>query len=238
MARLPRISIPAYPHHIIQRGNNRQAIFFSDDDYRYYMECMRQAKIKHRCRLYAYVLMTNHVHLLVEPSQSMDLGGFMQSIGRRYVRYINQTYKRTGTLWEGRFKSALVSRDEYLMMCSRYIEMNPVRAGMVKNPGNYRWSSYRSRALGMPNVGLLDEDPWYTGLGTTAQEKQKAYQKWVESSTSDGEWDQIRIATQQGRVIGRQRFQKEIEEMLGRRIIGEMRGRPRKEQLAIQENVL
>jgi putative transposase len=167
MARLPRITVPAYPHHIIQRGNNRVATFFAVDDYHFYLECLGQAKIKCQCRIYAYVLMTNHVHLLVEPAEDGDLGRFMQSVGRRYVRYVNETYGCTGTLWEGRFKSAAVSRDEYLIACSRYIEFNPVRAGIVAHPKDYRWSSYHRRVLGSTDR-LLDEDPWYKGLRTSA----------------------------------------------------------------------
>lgn len=237
MPRPPRITIPTYPHHIIQRGNNRQAIFFVEDDYRFFLECLRQAKLKRTCRIYAYVLMTNHFHLLVEPSHDGDLGRLMQSVGRRYVRYINETYQRSGTLWEGRFKSAAVSRDEYLMVCSRYIELNPVRAGLVKHPREYQWCSYQYRALGVSDQ-LLDEDPWYTGLGGNAAARQKAYRDWVESRIKEGEWEQIRQATQRGRLIGRETFQKEIETMVGRRLIGESRGRPRKVKSAANEKVL
>jgi putative transposase len=237
MARRPRMAVPAYPHHLIQRGNNRQAIFFTEDDYRSYVAALQQAKGTCQCRLYAYVLMTNHVHLLVEPTQAGDLGRFMQSVGRRYVRYINDTYQRSGTLWEGRYKSAVISRDAYLMMCSRYIELNPVRSGMVQHPGEYRWSSYRGRAFGIPDA-LLDEDPWYTGLGTHAQARQQAYQAWVDSPMQSDEWEHIRQATQQGRVIGTEKFQREIEGMLGRRLVGELRGRPRKDHLAHQTKIL
>lgn len=237
MPRSPRITIPSYPHHIIQRGNNRQAIFFAEDDYRFFLECLRQAKLKCSCRIYAYVLMTNHFHLLVEPPEVGDLGRFMQSVGRRYVRYINGTYQRSGTLWEGRFKSAAVSRDEYLMVCSRYIELNPVRAGLVNHPREYRWSSYWYRALGIPDC-LLDEDPWYKGLGMNAEGRQKAYRDWVESRIKEGEWEQIRQATQRGRLIGRETFQKEIEAMVGRRLIGESRGRPKKADSVPNEKVL
>jgi putative transposase len=237
VARSPRITIPAYPHHIIQRGNNRQAIFFTDDDYRFFLECLRQAKLQCFCRIYAYVLMTNHVHLLVEPSQAGDLGRLMQSVGRRYVRYINETYQRTGTLWEGRYKSAVVSRDEYLIMCSRYIELNSVRAGLVRHPREYRWSSYGHRALGRTDE-LLDEDPWYAGLGRSAEERQRAYRKWMEASINEGEWEQIRRATQRGRVVGKEGFQEEIGGRIGRRVVGETRGRPRKGRLDIHENVL
>ena len=154
MPRARRITIPALPHHIIQRGNNRQAIFFDDEDYRFYLQCLRQAKAKCACRIYAYVLMTNHVHLLVEPTRERDLGRFMQSVGRRYVRYINQRYGRSGTLWEGRFKSAVVSRDEYLIVCSRYIEWNPVRAGLVTHPRDYPWRKKNRKKIGSENYFL------------------------------------------------------------------------------------
>jgi putative transposase len=236
MPRKPRFVIAAYPHHIIQRGNNRQAIFFAEDDYRYYLESLRQAKNKCQCRIYAYVLMTNHVHLLVEPAGVSGLGEFMQSVGRRYVRYVNETYQRSGTLWEGRYKSAIVDRDEYLIMCGRYIELNPVRAGIVQDTGEYRWSSYRFRALGEPDR-LLDEDPWYRGLGSDLSERQRAYKEWMNQSIPEGEWEQIREATQKGRVIGQERFQREIEAMLGQRVVGR-RGRPRRERLPLVENVL
>ena len=237
MARLPRITIPAFPHHIILRGNNRQVIFFNEDDYKYFLECISRAKAKYPCQIFAYVLMTNHVHLLVEPLKAIDLGRLIQSVGRRYVRYINQTYSRTGTLWEGRFKSAVVGRDEYLIACSRYIEMNPIRAGMVRDPGEDRWSSYLFRALGTPDR-LLDEDPWYMSLGANVRERQRVYREWFCATINEGEWDQIRKATQQGRVIGKADFQKQIEAMLGRRVVSEVRGRPRKVQPSTQENVL
>ena len=237
MARPPRITLPAYPHHIIQRGNNRAVTFFADDDYRYFLECLRQAKVKCRCRIFAYVLMTNHFHLLVEPAEAGDLGRFMQSVGRRYVRYVNETYRRTGTLWEGRFKSAAVSRDDYLIACSRYIELNPVRAGMVTHPKDYRWSSYQRRALGMSDR-LLDEDPWYSGLGTTERDKQERYRQWIDAQISEREWDEIRQATQRGRLIGRETFQKQVEAMTGRHLVGEARGRPKKVDRTSSEKVL
>lgn len=237
MARQPRITIPTFPHHIIQRGNNRQAIFFAEEDYRFFLDCLRQAKLKCACRIYSYVLMTNHFHLLVEPAEIGDLGRFMQSVGRRYVRYINQTYRRSGTLWEGRFKSAAVSCDDYLMICSRYIELNPVRAGLVNYPSEYVWSSYQYRALGKFDR-LLDEDPWYVGLGMNAEERRSLYREWVASSTQKGEWEEIRRATQRGRLIGRDAFKKQIEATVGRRLTGESRGRPRKAVSNINEKVL
>ena len=237
MARLPRITIPSFPHHLIQRGNNRQAIFFYDEDRRFYLRCLLQAKINCQCRIYSYVLMTNHVHLLVEPCGEGHLGRLMQSVGRRYVRYVNQTYGRSGTLWEGRFKSAVVSRDEYLAVCSRYIELNPVRAGMVKLPGDYPWSSYGFRALGRRDP-LLDEDPWYLGVGDNPEDRRRIYQGWIASGIQERELDEIRDATQRGHIIGREKFQREIEVTIGRRVVGETRGRPKKEPAVGDENVL
>jgi putative transposase len=139
--------------------------------------------------------MSNNFHLLVEPGDVGDIGRFMQSVGRRYVRYINKTYRRSGTLWEGRFKSAAVGRDEYLIACSRYIELNPVRAGLVAHPRDYLWSSYRHRALG-PLDRLLDEDVWYAGLGATEAERQERYRQWIEEQIDEREWKGIRQATQ------------------------------------------
>lgn len=237
MPRSPRITIPAYPHHIIQRGNNHAATFFADDDFRFFLDCLRQAKLKCGCRIYAYVLMTNHFHLLVEPAEVGDLGRFIQSVGRRYVRYVNETYGRSGTLWEGRFKSAAVSRDEYLLACSRYIELNPVRAGLVEHPKDYRWSSYQRRALGVGDH-LLDEDPLYAGLGSTEKEKQEKYRRWIDSQIDERYWEEIRQATQRGRLIGRETFQKQVEAMTGRRLVGEARGRPKKTTGTTIEKVL
>lgn len=235
MARQPRLSLPSYPHHVIQRGNNRQPIFLAAKDYAVFLECLREAKRKCHARLYAYVLMTNHVHLLAEPEHEGDLRRFMQSVGRRYVRYINDTYERTGTLWEGRFKGAIVNRDEYLIMCSRHIELNPVRAGIVRHPREYRWSSYHGRAMGRPDP-LLDEDPWYVTLGDSPQARAEVYAKWRETSVSDNEWDRIRKATQQGRVVESDVFQEETGGRVGRRLVGETRGRPK--EVANSEIVL
>lgn len=137
MPRQARIDIAGYPYHVILRGNNRSAIFHNDRDRRFFINCLQESKEKTKTKIYGYCLMTNHVHLLVEPREDKGLGNMMQSLGRKYVQYINQAYKRTGTLWEGRFKSSLVSKDDYLLACSRYIELNPIRAKMVKEIGDY-----------------------------------------------------------------------------------------------------
>nr|WP_305908179.1 transposase [Methylomarinum sp. Ch1-1]MDP4520991.1 transposase [Methylomarinum sp. Ch1-1] len=155
MSRLPRFVLPGQPQHVIQRGNNRHIIFVVEEDYQYYLSKLTEACEKHHCDIHAYVLMTNHVHLLITPYVGNGISKVMQSVGRYYVQYFNRRYQRTGTLWEGRYKATLLNSDQYFLVCSRYIELNPVRAGMVKSPEDYRWSSYRGNALN-------DDDPLLT----------------------------------------------------------------------------
>ena len=148
MARLPRICLPGIPQHIIQRGNNRQTCFASEEDFSAYAYWLDEYARKYRVAIHAWVLMTNHVHLLVTPKTDDGVSRLMQTLGSHYVRYFNFTYKRTGTLWEGRFKSCLVDEENYFLICQRYIELNPVRANMVTTPGDYKWSSYQANGLG------------------------------------------------------------------------------------------
>ena len=162
MTRLPRIALPSIPQHVIQRGNNRQPCFYADDDYHFYLECLGEAARKYHVSIHAYVLMTNHVHLLLTPAAMTGVSQVMQTLGRRYVRYINHTYRRSGTLWEGRYHASLVQADHYLLTCYRYIELNPVRAGMTDDPAGYRWSSYRCNALGQPDK-LIEPHEYYLG---------------------------------------------------------------------------
>lgn len=150
IARPPRIVIPGRLQHVIQRGNNRQARFLTPGDYRFYLECLAAAIDRHGGGLHVYVLMTNHVHPLITPQCANGLARILQHVGLRYVRYFNRTHGRTGTLWEGRYKTTLIDSDRYLLTCCRYIELNPVQAGMVDHPGDYSWSSYRTNALGQP----------------------------------------------------------------------------------------
>ena len=154
MARMPRVVVPGQALHIIQRGNDRQAVFYGEQDYAMYLEAMEQAANGYQCAIHAYVLMTNHVHLLATPSTPEGPSRMMQSVGRRYVRYMNGTYRRTGTLWEGRYRSALIDSERYLLTCSLYNEHNPVRAAMVTQPEGYQWSSYRANAQGTENSVL------------------------------------------------------------------------------------
>ena len=139
MPRKPRFNLIGIPQHVIQRGNNREPCFYAEQNYRRYLDDLREVAEKYRCRIHAYVLMTNHVHILVTPMVEYGISQMMQALGRRYVYYINMTYKRTGTLWEGRFKASLIDSDAYLLTCMRYIELNPIRANMVSHPGEYQW---------------------------------------------------------------------------------------------------
>ncbi len=166
MARQPRLNLAGMPQHVVQRGNDRQPCFFNEDDYAHYLTGLNEACQKESCAVHAYVLMTNHFHLLLTPMQAGCVGRTMQSLGRRYVRYVNDRYRRTGTLWEGRFKSSLIDTDSYLLQCHRYIELNPVRAGTVEDPGHYAWSSHGHNAFGRHNP-LLHSHPLYLALGST-----------------------------------------------------------------------
>ena len=217
MARLPRIVIPEQPLHIIQRGNNRLPCFFADEDYRFYLDSLKEASTRYGCRVHAYVLRTNHVHLLLTPESVESPSAALQSVGRRYVRYINHTYRRSGTLWEGRFKSALIDSERYLLVCSRYIELNPVRARMVEQPGDYRWSSYRHNALGQAD-GLLTPHYLYESLNSDTARRCAAYRALFDAQTDPADLHAIRRATETGTVLGNDRFKESIEMTLKRRI--------------------
>ena len=229
MARSPRIALPGYPHHVIQRGNNRQSICLTDDDYKFYIDCLLRSKEELRCRIYAYCFMSNHVHFLIEPSDPEGLSGLLQSVGRRYVQYFNRQQKRTGTLWEGRFRSSLVSTDDYLLTCCRYIELNPVRSRMVAHPRDYRWSSYRFHGEGTRDA-LLDEDPCYLGLGDTALQRQQGYRQFVEAGDTEHELEFIRTNIQRGGVTADQSFIHDLALRLSRQLELRPRGRPRTDQ--------
>ena len=224
MPRRPRIVLPERPHHIVQRGHNRQAIFASDDDYGYYLANLEERKTGLGCRVYAYCLMTNHVHLLVDPGKRVEnLALLMKSLAGRQTRYINKLEGRRGTLWEGRYKSSPIKSDEYLLACCRYVELNPVRAGLVDDPGNYRWSSYRHKT-GTDSIDWLYSDPHYRSLGPDG------YREWVKGAIPSGEWDMIREAVQRGQLTGSGRFVEEVAEKIGRRVEFRGQGRPKKEK--------
>ncbi|CAG0990183.1 hypothetical protein MTYP_02241 [Methylophilaceae bacterium] len=227
MARKPRLNIVGNPQHVIQRGNNRQATFFAEEDYRFYLDCLTEAAQKYAGDIHAYVLMTNHVHLLVTPDQPESIARLMQSVGRRYVQYINYTYNRSGTLWEGRYKASLIQSEQYLLTCMRYIELNPVRAGIVKHPQDYPWTSYRTNALGAADQ-LITRHPEYHALGITPEQKQQAYQALFRTHLAPETLHEVRTALNSELVTGTDRFKAEIELALGRRLQPKPRGRPRK----------
>ncbi len=229
MARLPRFVIPGQPQHIIVRGINREAIFCQEKDYQFYLEKLRYASEKYGCQLHAYVLMTNHVHLLLTPDTEAGIGKTIQSIGRYYVQYFNYHYQRTGTLWEGRYKATLIDSEQYLLTCYRYIELNPVRAGMVGHPSEYPWSSYRFNALGEANANVTMHR-LYKRLGSKSAERQKAYRALFRSHLSGQVLDDLRESTNKSWVLGSSRFKRGIERKLNRRVSPISRGGDRKSE--------
>lgn len=227
MPRQPRLDLPGVAQHVVQRGNNRLPCFFTEADYRRYLINLHEAAQKHDCAVHAYVLMTNHVHLLVTPRASGNVSRMMQSLGRRYVGYINRTHQRTGTLWEGRYKSCLVDSERYVLACHRYIELNPVRAAMVPAPGAYRWSSHHHNALGARDP-LVSPHVEYLALGENDKQRQTAYRRLFENAISNKRLTAIRAHLQQQRALGTPRFQTHVEAALGCRAVVQPRGRPKK----------
>jgi len=227
MPRKPRHYLPGVPAHVIQRGNNRQACFFEEADYRTYLDYLGEAALRHGCRIHAYVLMTNHVHLLLTPNTVLGISRLIQSIGRRYVRYVNELYARTGTLWEGRHKGHLIQSERHLLQCYQYVELNPVRAGMVTSPANYRWSSYRHHALGEQDP-IIEGHQSYDGLGKTAEHRQRVYRDLFVKHLGAEVLDDIRRAAQYCVPLGNGRFKRQIEQALGRKVGHAKRGRPKK----------
>jgi len=228
MARLPRFIIPDQPQHIIVRGNNREPIFLADTDYYFYLEILKNACEKHNCDLHAYVLMTNHVHLLITPHTEHGLSKVMQMIGRYYVQHFNYTYQRTGTLWEGRYKATLIDSEQYLLTCYRYIELNPVRAkGLVEAPEDYIWSSYRYNTMGKGSRIVTPHDE-YLKLGQSDEERQAAYRELFNETLTDKVVAEISQATNKAWIIGSQYFKDKIEKQLARRIAPIAKGGDRK----------
>lgn len=227
MPRRPRWFLPNQPLHVIQRGNNRQACFFADEDYRFYLDWLLEGARRYGCDIHAWVLMTNHVHLLLTPRDGDAVSRLMQSLGRRYVQYVNRTYRRSGTLWEGRFKASAVQAEDYLLRVYRYIELNPVRAGMVTDPSEYRWSSYRCNGLGVADA-LVAPHERYLALGLEADERRAAYRGLFRSELETEALAEVRTASNGGLPLGSERFRAQIAATLGARLPGP-RGRPRKE---------
>ena len=227
MARQPRFVVPGQPQHVILRGNNRDIIFVSDEDYQFYLEKLHDACKQYGCDIHAYVLMTNHVHLLIMPHTEDGLSKVMQNVGRYYVQYFNYTYERTGTLWEGRYKSTLIDSEQYLLTCSRYIELNPIRADMTDHPSKYPWSSYLFNALGKENA-LIKPHLLYKRLGKTVEERQMVYRQLFRTRIPDRTLVEIRESTNKAWVLGNDRFKAKIEKMTLRQAKPKARGGDRK----------
>jgi putative transposase len=216
MARKPRFILPGEPQHIIVRGVNRCPIFIEDKDYVFYLNRLLEATHKYNCQLHAYVLMKNHVHLLLTPKDRSGPGKAIQNIGRYYVRYFNFNYRRTGTLWEGRYKSSLVDSDEYLMTCYKYIELNPVRAGFVDKPEQYQWSSFHYNALGKYDSLVVEHDK-YKALGKDKHERQSTYRNFCGIEIDKSNLKEIRYAANSEWPLGNDEFRKKISEKFKRR---------------------
>ena len=227
MARQPRFFVPGGVLHVIQRGNNRELIFVTEQDYRFFVDCLGKAIRQHEVCIHAYVLMTNHLHLLATPQSVASIPKTLQSVGRRYVQYFNDAYQRSGTLWEGRYRATVVDSEQYLLTCMRYIELNPVRAGMVGHPGEYRWSSYHANAQGTRDL-LVTSHELYDRLGQSSPERRRAYRGLFRDPLPDAVVEAIRDATNKNWALGSAKFKQRIEALSGRRSERIRMGRPAK----------
>ena len=213
MTRRRRIFVPGYPLHVVQRGNDRRAIFLDDNDRNRYLDFLVEAAERHECAVHCYVLMGNHVHLLMTPANADALPRTMQSVGIRYVRYFNTIHERTGGLWEGRYRASLVNTDRYLEACYRYIELNPVRANLVTCPADWPWSSHRLHAFGEPDRVVTIHD-YYTDLATSARCRRSRYRDWFREPPTEDELHSIRETTRQELVLGDDAFKQRLETRL------------------------
>ncbi len=225
MPRKPRFFIPAIPAHVVQRGHSRKAVFYEDGDYSAYLGWLGEAAERYHCAIHAYVLMTNHVHILATPDDVEGISRMMQYVGRRYVPYINYNYGTSGTIWEGRYKASLVQEEDYLLTCMRYIELNPTRANMVAHPREYRWSSYRANGEGRENA-LITPHPLYRALGKTSDERKEAYRALFKAHIYEDDMKQIRAAWQTGTPLGNDYFKTSVEAHLDTKVGQSRRGRP------------
>ena len=227
-ARYPRLFLTGYPHHIVQRGHDRKPVFIEDGDYQRYLDNLRELKALLDIRVYGFCLMTNHVHLLLEPrGDGSTLSSLMKRLAARQTRYVNRLERRTGTLWEGRFKCSVVDEEGYLLACQRYIDLNPVRAALVAEPGAYRWSSYRA-LTGRDHLPWLDEHSALQALVSGTHDWRAGYARFVAAATTDRELARIRDAIQRNQLTGDTRFTQAIEARFGRRVEFRGPGRPKK----------
>ncbi|MGD7037453.1 transposase [Methylotuvimicrobium buryatense] len=227
MPRKVRFYQPGIPVHVFQRGHNKAAVFFQDEDYHEYLRCLKAAADACGCAVHAYVLMTNHVHLLLTPDTAEGISRFFRQLGLHFVSYINRTYQRRGSLWEGRHKGSMIDSEGYLLSCMRYIEMNPVRAGMVEHPASYRWSSYAANALGRDHA-IIQPHATYLALGQDVSSRLQAYHSLFSLQQEQDELDLIRASLSSSTPLGNDRFKQQIELAAGRKIGCIRPGRPKK----------
>ena len=225
MARLPRLTLPGYPHHVIQRGNNRQAIFTSAADHRYLLGLLQENAKKFDVAIHAYVLMGNHFHLLATPHVDKGLPLLMQAVGRSYVRYFNDLQGRSGTLWEGRYRSTLIQTDRYLMACMVYIDLNPVRAGLAAEAWEYIWSSH-AHYIGLHTDKLITPHPLCWDLGNTPFAREAAYADLVRAGISQDQQTALTTATLSGWALGEAQFVVDLQKQTARRLQKDQPGRP------------
>lgn len=226
MARLPRLTVPGYPHHIIQRGNNRQPIFGRTADYELLLALIDEHARKQHVAVHGYVLMSNHFHLLATPETEEGIPQLMQAVGRRYVRNYNLRHGRTGTLWEGRYKSTLIQAERYLLACMVYMDLNPVRAGMVPDPADYPWSSYH-HYIGRRADKLITPHPLYWELGNTPFARDEAYGALVRSGISESEQRALTDSALRGWALGAPDYVADLQRRTQRRVARSHAGRPR-----------
>jgi putative transposase len=229
VARKPRSIVPGYPYHAIARGNNRQPVFIDDDDRRHYKSVLLEACAAHGLAVHAFVLMTNHVHLVATPSRPDSLALVMQAVGRQYVRYFNRRHGRTGTLWEGRYRASIIQEDRYFLACQRYVEMNPVRAGLVVMPEAYEWSSH-AHHRGLVADQLVSPHNLYWALGNTPFEREAAYRRLFEEQLPAVEEKSLGEALVRGHALAEPEFLSRLEVQTGRNWIRRPVGRPRKQE--------
>lgn len=225
MARLPRLTVAGYPHHIIQRGNDRQPIVRDDQDRQRLLDLWTEHAKTFKVAIHAWVIMDNHFHLLATPETQEGLPQMMQAVGRAYVRYFNVRHKRTGTLWEGRYRSTLIESERYLLACMVYIDLNPVRAGMVGRPEDFRWSSYR-HSIGQLGDKLVTPHALYWALGNTPFAREAAYAVLVQTGLSEGQRSELTQSALSGWALGSEAFVRELGQDTTRRLVRGKAGRP------------
>lgn len=227
MARLPRLVVPNHPHHVIQSGIDKQAIFRDSDDYTAFLGWLKEASRQFKVAIHAYVLLPSHLHLLVSPSDGAGLGKMMQLVGRHYVPYFNSKYQRAGTLWQGRYRATVIESDQYFLLCSRYIESHPVRAGLVAAAEDYPWSSIAHHIGVRPDPLIIDHSIFWA-LGNTPFDREASYKAMLELGLSQREVEALTEATLKGWALGSDRFKALLAKQVNRRVVPAKRGRPRK----------